>query len=208
MLDIHLRPLKDTLFNTITPLIPSSISPLHITLFAFLSGLQACYFAATNKVQLSVFFWFLNRALDCLDGAVARKRNQASDLGGFYDLLGDFIVYSAIPVCRALGRKDADTKLWLAVAVLEASFHVNNFVLFYVGAVLEKRKNSGKDDEGKVKELTSIAMRPALIEGAESAVFFTIMLVYPQYLQSLSWSMALLVAIGIVQRSMWLARAL
>lgn len=208
MLDIQLRPLKDVVFDTITPLVPSFISPSSITFWGFLFGLDACYFAAKNDIYRSLLCWFVNRALDCLDGAVARKRNQASDLGGFLDLLCDFIVYSAIPICCAWGQEDADTKLWLAVAVLEASFHVNNFVLFYAGAVIEKRKNSGNNDGGKVKELTSIAMRPALIEGTESAVFFTAMLLYPQYLWHLSWSMTVLVAIGIIQRTFWLLRAL
>ncbi len=86
--------------------------------------------------------------------------------------------------------------MWLAIAVVEASFHVNNFVLFYVGAVLEKRKagmvvgaggkDGAKDGDGKeakakvmVKELTSVAMRPALVEGVESGIMFTVMLAWP-----------------------------
>jgi len=160
---------------------------------------------------LSTTFWALNRALDCLDGAVARKRNQSSDLGGFFDLLGDFIVCSAIPISCALAQNDhVDSRgVWLSVAVLEASFHVNNFVLFYIGAILEKRKGSGKaNHDSRVKELTSVAMRPALIEGTESAIFFTAMLMFSGYLQQLAWFMAILVCVGIVQRIMWLADAL
>ncbi|KAI4693996.1 uncharacterized protein J4E84_002575 [Alternaria hordeiaustralica] len=209
MLDIQLRPIKDTLFDSITPLVPSICSPLAITFLAFSSGVISCIYAASNNTLASTTFWALNRALDCLDGAVARKRNQSSDLGGFFDLLGDFIVYSATPISCALalnGEPNAKS-IWLSVAVLEASFHVNNFVLFYIGAILEKRKGSGKDGS-RVKELTSVAMRPALIEGTESAAFFTAMLIFPRYLQHLSWTMALLVCLGIAQRTNWLVQAL
>ncbi|KAF1832028.1 hypothetical protein BDW02DRAFT_23576 [Decorospora gaudefroyi] len=211
MLDIQLRPLKDSLFDSITPLVPLSCSPLAITFCAFLSGVLACFYAASGNNVLSTSFWALNRALDCLDGAVARKRNQSSDLGGFFDLLGDFIVYSAIPISCALALNDHvdSNKIWLSVAVLEASFHVNNFVLFYIGAILEKRKGGGKEnDASKVKELTSVAMRPALVEGTESAIFFTAMLIFPNYLPQLSWTMATLVSLGILQRTNWLADAL
>ncbi|KAF2240560.1 hypothetical protein BU26DRAFT_572507 [Trematosphaeria pertusa] len=206
MLDIHLRPLKDALFDSITPMVPSFITPAHITLLAFLCGIQACLHSASGIPLLSTAFWILNRALDCLDGAVARHRHQSSDLGGFLDLLGDFIVYSAIPIACALSIHHSDLSLWLPVAVLEASFHVNNFVLFFVAAVVEKQKAGG--DEPKVKELTSIAMKPALIEGTESALFFTAMLTCPRYLPQLSWCMAFLVCVGIAQRTSWLAKAL
>ena len=211
MFDIQLRPLKDTLFDSITPLVPSQCSPLTITFFAFVSGVIACFYAAVDKPLLSTTFWALNRALDCLDGAVARKRNQSSDLGGFFDLLGDFIIYSAIPIGCALARNDRanSSGVWLSVAVLEASFHVNNFVLFYIGAILEKRKGSGKaNHDSRVKELTSVAMRPALIEGTESAILFTGMLMFPSYLRQLAWFMAILVSLGIAQRTVWLVQAL
>ncbi|CAG5152825.1 uncharacterized protein ALTATR162_LOCUS2927 [Alternaria atra] len=211
MLDIQLRPIKDTLFDSVTPLVPRALSPLGITILAFVSGALSCLYAASNNNLMSTTFWALNRTLDCLDGAVARKRNQSSDLGGFFDLLGDFIVYSAIPICCALAHnEDRSAKsIWLSVAILEASFHVNNFVLFYIGAILEKRKGSGKGDNmSRIKELTSVAMRPALIEGTESAAFFTAMLIYPSYLQQLSWTMALLVCLGIAQRTKWLVEAL
>ncbi|OCL13379.1 CDP-alcohol phosphatidyltransferase [Glonium stellatum] len=189
MLDINLRPLKDVLFDPLCHYIPSFISPLHLTLLAFICGIQAY----------------------CLDGALARSRKQASDLGGFLDLLGDFIVYSMIPICCALGQSDIFTfptheyssiQEWLAVALLEASFHINNFVLFYVAAILEKTKASKAG--GQIRELTSVMMKPALIEGFESGLFFTAMLAYPQYTEALSWIMAGLVSIGIMQRVLWL----
>lgn len=224
MFDIQFRPLKDQIFNPISQLVPHSITPLHFTLLAFISGLISCLFALTKHTALSLTFWFLNRALDCLDGAVARHRNQSSDLGGFLDLLGDFIVYSLIPICCGLSPAAGEGgtwHLWLSIAVVEVSFHINNFVLFFVAAVVEKRRagaaiserKRGGDDadvvgqnerEVKVKELTSVAMRPALVEGVESGILFTVMLAMPAWTEWVCWVMAGLVGIGICQRVVWL----
>ncbi|KAL8885701.1 MAG: hypothetical protein Q9215_006476 [Flavoplaca cf. flavocitrina] len=255
MFDLPLRPLKDTLFTPICTYIPLSIKPLHITLLAFVSGLLSCYLLtlhqsentlSSSSTTLPLLFWLLNRALDCLDGALARHRSTVSELGGFLDLLGDFIVYSLLPISIAWGTFSSSSSstssssvldygerrgdgVWLAVAVLEATFHVNNFVLFYVAALVEKAgaelkgqeedgdwkgegrkgEDGGKGDEARRrKELTSVSMRPAVIEGFESGVMFTLMVMFPTWLEGLSWMMAGLVAVGIGQRTVWVVRAL
>lgn len=232
MLDISLRPLKDKIFDPLTATIPSFVTPLQLTGLAFLSGIASCIAAAYERPAQALTFWLLNRVLDCLDGALARRRNQSSDLGGFLDLLSDFVVYSAIPICCTLGLPTPVVlhtsfsgaelqRRWLAVSIAEASFHVNNFVLFFVAAVTERKKAEravaaagkgvakGKDDEDvKVKELTSVSMRPALVEGTESGVIFTLMLAYPPWTEALCWLMSAGVAIGIAQRVSWTIRAL
>ena len=203
MLDIQLRFIKDRLFQPICGFVPGAITPLHITFLGFFCGLGCCSAASEGLVSVSVVLWVVNRSLDCLDGAVARHRNLASKLGGFLDLLADFIVYSLVPIGIAASQGDG-TRNWIAVSFLEASFHVNNFVLFYIAAVVEGSDKGSK----RAKELTSVAMKPALIEGFESGLFFTAMLLLPEYIQVLSWTMASLVAIGIVQRVAFVVPAL
>ncbi|KAI4245269.1 MAG: hypothetical protein L6R40_002626 [Gallowayella cf. fulva] len=239
MFDIPLRPLKDTLINPLCAHIPSFITPTHITLLAFSSGLLSCilislpgtYPTSLPANHLSLSFWLLNRILDCLDGALARHRGTVSDLGGFLDLLGDFIVYTLLPIAIAYGGSSETIEsrrsrissggegVWMAVAVLEGAFHVNNFILFYVAALVEKGAATSKKVEGyakgevvdgkdRKKELTSVSMRPALIEGFESGLLFTLMLLFPNAMEGLSWTMAALVAVGIVQRTIWVVKAL
>lgn len=208
MFDHSLRALKDTIFNPLSRTIPPSITPTHITFLAFLSGLVSCIFAIFQSTIPSLFFWALNRFLDCLDGAVARHRKTQSDVGGFLDLLGDFVVYALIPISCALGNSYGNTAAaeGLAVAVLEATFWINNFVLFYCAAVAEKWRADGAETGSG--ELTSVMMRPALVEGFESAVFFTLMLMFPCYLRLLSWVMGVGVGIGTVQRVLWIVCAM
>lgn len=204
MFDIHLRFLKDQLFDPCCRYVPAYITPLQVTGAAFVAGLLSCYAASCSLISLSITFWLLNRALDCLDGALARHRKTASDLGGFLDLLGDFIVYSLLPISIATGQ-DATTITWKAVAMLEATFHINNFVLFYVAAIAEKKHGKG---DSNTTQLTSVMLRPALIEGTESGLLFTVMLLFPNNIEILSLFMAALVIIGIFQRTLWYVTAL
>lgn len=206
MFDIQLRHLKDGLFDPLCQFIPSSVSPGLITFGAFLSGLLSIYHASRRHVLLSLIFWFLNRGLDCLDGALARHRAVASDLGGFLDLLGDFWIYSLLPIGIAIGW-DYSPNCLLSVAFLEATFHINNFILFYVAAIAEKKANN-EPSKTRTKELTSVMMRPALIEGMESGVLFTLMLAFPSQINMWCWLMSASVAIGICQRIYWVVNAL
>jgi phosphatidylglycerophosphate synthase len=201
MFDIPLRQVKDRLLLPLVPLLPRSITPNGITFLAFLFGLLACFTAATpSLISWAVYPWFVNRLLDNLDGALARSRRVSSELGGFLDLLSDFIVYSLLPISISYGQyrlHGGDEGGWLcgnsflAITTLEATFHVNNFVLFYIAAVSATKQE---------RELTSLTMKPALVEGFESGLIFTAMLIWPGHVVSMSWVMSLGVVLGTIQR--------
>lgn len=210
MLDITLRPLKDKSFDPICSLVPIFISPTLLTGIGFLTGIGSCVAAAQHQPGWAVGLWAVNRCLDCLDGALARSRNDPSDLGGFLDLLSDFIIYSAIPICCTLGMDELTDnqnwrqlrRRWLAVALAESSFHINNFILFFLAALAAREDNKGKDLKSKkMKELTSVNMSPALVEGFESGLIFTVMLAWPIYTEALCWVLSAGVIVGIVQRT-------
>lgn len=192
MFDIALRGWKDGTIDPISRKLPPSITPSQITFVAFLCGLISCLLAANSSYAgMALFFWSLNRFLDCLDGSVARTKNCATQLGGFLDLLSDFIIYSLLPIAIARGQSDLIIVDWTALASLEATFHVNNFVLFYVAAVAADKKDG---------ELTSVTMKPALIEGFESGMLFTMMLIWPARINMWCWVMAIGVTGGTAQR--------
>lgn len=198
MYDNDLRHLKDWITTPICRTFPAWISPNLITLAAFTSGLFAVgsvALSASSSSPWPLALWLLNRVLDALDGTLARTRGATTALGSFLDLLGDFIIYSSIPAMIAYGEDrrtaGASTVDWRAVALLEATFHINNFVLFYISAVMAPKPD---------KDLTTVAMRPALIEGMESGLIFSAMFVWPQYLTWICWAMSLAVVVGIVQR--------
>lgn len=203
MFDLALRHTKETLARPICVLIPSFMTPDALTIVAFACGLGSCLvqtFSTTKaRVPAAIGLWLLNRLLDSLDGSLARSRGVASELGGFIDLLCDFIIYSFLPISIAFQQRDNLSHFdWLAIAVLEASFHINNFVLLYAAA-------AGKP---KADEMTSVAMYPALVEGFESGLMFSAMLMWPEWVGYGSWIMSLAVGFGIVQRVQFLVSSL
>jgi phosphatidylglycerophosphate synthase len=192
MFDIALRGLKDGAIDPISRGVPRFITPGHITFAAFICGILACVMVLYPRYPAtSLIFWLMNRFLDCLDGSLARSRNCATQLGGFLDLLGDFIVYSFLPIAIARGQSEFVLVDWTALALLEASFHINNFVLFYVAAVAAEKKSG---------ELTSVTMKPTLVEGFESGFLFTMMLIWPVWINVWCWVMAIGVVVGTAHR--------
>lgn len=195
MLDLLLRPIKEDLLRPFCVFIPSFVTPTHMTMLAFGFGLLSCFLAAFYEHrQFALLMWVLNRLLDSLDGSVARYRGTVSERGAFLDLLCDFIVYSLIPISVTYGNSRQNPTDWMIIALLEASFHINNFVLLYVAAI----SNEIRD------QLTSLVMRPALVEGFESGILFTLMLAFPSYTRIFASTMTAAVSVGIWERVVYL----
>ncbi|KAA8645262.1 CDP-alcohol phosphatidyltransferase family protein [Aspergillus tanneri] len=198
MFDFRLRLVKEQVLGPLCRFIPKVIEPIHLTLLAFCFGIASCYIVAFHHYSgHGIWMWLLNRFLDGLDGSLARSRRIASRAGGFVDLLCDFSVYSLIPISVAQGASSDRPVDWRAIAFLEAAFHINNFVLMYAATVEENMPNSSDD-------LTSFTMRPALVEGVESAIWFTAMLAFPYYIEMLCWTMSLAVLVGVAQRTAYI----
>lgn len=64
------------------PLLDTPITPNHITIVRFITGIAACVaFASGIRFWevLGGFVWVLSALLDCADGELARMRNQCSE---------------------------------------------------------------------------------------------------------------------------------
>ncbi len=202
MLDLRLRPVKDRLIDAGARRIAPIVGPGAITLAALAVTFGAAGAAAAGLSALAVVCWLIGRVLDGLDGPVARERGEASDLGGYHDMLADTVGYVALPLGVAYGL---DTRSgWIAVAVLLGTFWVNGMSWTYLAAVLEKR-GAGASTTG---ETTSVTMRPALIEGTETIVIFSAFTAFPDLAPWIFSAMAALVAVNVIQRLRWATRHL
>ena len=63
------------------------------------------------------------------------------------------------------------------MAVLEVTFFVNAAGLFMLSALIEKNKNAKAKYDAK--DITTVKMPPALIEGFESIFFFSFIILFP-----------------------------
>ncbi|MEO7711668.1 MAG: CDP-alcohol phosphatidyltransferase family protein [Gemmatimonadaceae bacterium] len=205
MFDLWLRPIKERLLFPFASALDRRVRPMTVTLAGFLVGTGAAVLAARATFGLALGCWLLNRLLDGFDGTLARAQHAESDIGGYADLLLDFVVYAAIPVGLVLGSSSAD-RATLAVAALAliGTFYVNAASWMYLSALLERR-GMGARMRG---ELTSVTMPQGLVGGTETIVFYTLFFLLPAHLVALFLLMAALIVITIVQRFVWAVRQL
>lgn len=202
MLDLRLRPLKERLLDGVAAQLARIVGPGVLTVVALAVTLAAAGAAWAGLSALALAGWLIGRLLDGLDGPAARARGRASDLGGYHDMLADTVGYVAVPLGVALGVDR--TEAWVAVAVLMGVLWLNGMSWAYLAAVLEKR-GAGAASTG---ESTAVTMRPALIEGTETIVIYSAIIVFPSLAPWLFSAMATLVALNVVQRLAWANRHL
>lgn len=200
MFDPQLRRLKDRLLEPLAgPLL--GVHPTLLTAASLLVGVAAATAGWRGAFVAGFWLWVLNRVLDGLDGIVARRAGRVSDLGGFLDLVCDFIVYASIPVALAL-RPGAPEVLRTDALVLLAVFYVNTAAWMVPAALLEKR-GRGAERRG---EPTSMSIPEGLISGGETVLFYCLFFLLPAWQSGLFRAMALLTALTVVQRVVWAAR--
>jgi phosphatidylglycerophosphate synthase len=178
------------------PLAARRVPSLALTGIGLLAGLGACVCVATSAYGAALGLWLLNRLLDGLDGAVARRRG-ATDLGGVLDFVADFIVYSGFIVGVAIASAGAR----VACVVLLAAYSVNVVALLSFSSVIERRALPLGDER-------SLKLLPGLAEGAETVVAYVLFCLLPGASATIAWAFAALVAATAVQRVMEAVRTL
>lgn len=202
MMDELMRRLKEHLFAPLARRVGRSVSPLLVTVVAFLFGVAAAVFGARGAYAAGLLCWAANRVLDGFDGTLARVQDRQTDFGGYLDILLDFVVYAIVPLGLALAAPTLPTLV--ATAALLGSFFVNAASWMYLSAILERRSAGAKARA----ELTTVTMPPGLVAGTETVILFTLFFLLPGQLAPLYWLMTTLVGLTIVQRLVWGARHL
>ncbi len=202
MLDLRLRVVKERALEPAARLLARWVGPTNLTAASLVTALATAGLAWADLRWAALAAWLFSRLLDGLDGPVARARNQPTDFGGYLDIVGDTIGYAVVPLGVALGVDQRST--WIALGALLASFFVNSISWTYLAAVLEKR-GVGAATTG---EMTTVTMRPALVEGTETIVLFSLFVAFPALATWWFAAMAAMVAVNVVQRLVWARGAL
>ncbi len=202
MLDSTMRPVKDRLLAPVTRTLTGRVHPVVISVVGLAASVAAACAAWQSAPVLAVMLWLFGRLADGLDGAVARLNRRSSDIGGLLDFVFDTVGYAVIPLGLAFGIDDR--AVWIATAVLLATFYVNAVSLGYVAALLEKRSLGA----AALGQPTSAALPRGLIEGTETIVFFSLALAFPDAATTIWWVMAATVLVTAVERLRWAMGAL
>lgn len=170
MLDATLRKLVDPPLDRAAVLLARrGVHADWVTWTGFGLGLAAVPAIAFHAYWNGLFLIALNRLLDGLDGAIAR-RTRVSDAGAFLDIALDFIFYAAVPFAFALAMPERA----LAAAYLIFSF-VASGSTFLAYAVLAGKRGLSTDLNGK-KSFYHIG---GLTEGSETFLVFALACIFP-----------------------------
>ena len=169
-----------TKFATI--LLKYQLSPNQITLFSFTLGIISFIFLSFGMIYTALLFFLLNRFFDGVDGALARLKTP-TDLGGFYDIISDFLIYSLLPFGFIL----FDNNNFLSMSLLLSSFIGTCSTFLTTAWIFEKKKL-------KIEQLSkkSFFYSEGLIEGTETIVLFILMFVFFEVASFIAWIFALL----------------
>ena len=191
MLDGGMRRLIDPPLNRAGRVLAAwGVSAAAVTFFGLALGLGAALVLALGLPGWAAIVLLLaGRVADGLDGAVARA-SASTDLGGFLDILCDFVFYGALPLAFAL----RDPASALPAVFLLFSFYVNaaSFLGF---AILAEKRGIKTSAQGQ----KSLYYSAGLMEGTETILFFAAMCVWPGAFAPLAWGfggLCLLTAAG------------
>jgi len=179
MLDRHLHPrLKPLLNRLVMKLDRPGITPDGITLVGFAIGVLALPFLALGWYLAALVAIVLNRLLDGLDGALARRRGL-TDAGGFLDIALDFLFYALVPFGFALADPavNALPAAWLLFAFIGTG---SSFLAFAALAAKHDIDNPGYAHK-------SFYYIGGLTEGTETILLFVLCCLFPAHFAWLAW---------------------
>ena len=167
MLDARLRKLIDPPLDFAgRRLARLGVTANSVTWTGFLVGCGAWALLALGSYWWALALILLNRVADGLDGAVARH-GRVSDLGGYLDIVLDFLFYSGVVFFFAVGRPEE---------ALPAAFLI-------FAAVAAKR---GITTAARGEK--SIYYLGGLTEGSETIALFVAICLFPQHFAWFAWT--------------------
>jgi phosphatidylglycerophosphate synthase len=172
MLDAQMRYLINPVLNKAAiGLVRLGVSANTITVSGFLIGLCAVPLIAFHHYEWALGIILGNRVMDGLDGAVARQVG-ITDIGGYLDIVLDFIFYSAIIFGFALANPEQ--AVYSAFLIFSFIGTGSSFLAFAIFAA-----KHGITTE--IRGARSIYYLGGLTEGTETIVLFVLLCLMPAW---------------------------
>ena len=164
MLDRAARRLVDPVLEQLAAAAQQrNLTANQVTVAGFGCGLAAMAAIALQSYGLGLLLLLANRLADGVDGALA-KRTGPTDLGGYLDIVLDFIIYAGA----------AEHALAAAFLIFSFMGTGSSFLAFAIFAA--KRKLDGEAAADK-----SFYYLGGITEGTETILLFVIVLVFPAW---------------------------
>jgi phosphatidylglycerophosphate synthase len=190
MLDARARRLLSPGLDAVgARLADAGVPALAVTAVGWGAGLASCAAVVAHAWPWALTLWLANRLLDGLDGPVAR-RNGASDLGGFLDIVADFSIYAGFIVALAIAEPTAR----LACLALLTAYYVSGTAFLALSSLLERRGTADAVDGRSLRFVGGLA------EGSETIVVYVLLCLLPDRAELIAWLFTAAVAITAAQR--------
>jgi phosphatidylglycerophosphate synthase len=157
------------------------VSANTVTIVGCAIGLVAAYLIAWHWYWTAAVLIIISRLCDGLDGAVAKVKGK-TDLGGFLDIVLDFVFYGAIPLGFAFANPATNA---VPAAVLIFTFYINGASFLAYAIMAEKRGMTTT-----VRGDKSLFFATGLAEATETIAFFLIACMGPIWFKFLAWGFA------------------
>jgi phosphatidylglycerophosphate synthase len=179
VLDARLRRLIDPPLDRLSAVLAGSwLTADRVTLIGFPIGLLGVAAIAKGAFGTGLALILLNRFLDGLDGALARRQG-VTDLGGFLDIVADFVFYAAVPFGFAL----ADPERNAVPAVFLAFSFMGTGSSFLAYAVMAAKRGLSSELRGR----KSLYYLGGLTEGTETILAFALACLFPDWFPVIAW---------------------
>lgn len=195
MIDRYLLPLQvATLRPVARVLAAAGVSANTVTIVGFIVGLAAGVSIALGAHVAGLVLLLANRALDGLDGVLAREVG-ASDRGAFLDIALDFFFYALVPFAFAVNDPQANA---LAASALLLAFMGTSSSFLAFAAVAARRGERAEAFPQK-----GIYYLGGITEGTETVLAFAAMCLFPAVFPVIAWTFAGLALLTTVLRWSW-----
>ena len=174
----------------------SWVSPDRLTLAGLALGVASAGLAAGQLWWWALGAWLLSRAMDGLDGPLARRRSaKGSAAGGFLDITADFVVYGATVVGVAVGTVGASASFtdWLPFLAVLLAYYVNGTAFLAFSSIAERTGH-------RIEDGRSLSFLGGIAEGAETILVHTLWLLVPAHAPLIATVWAGVVAVSATHR--------
>lgn len=166
-----------------------------VTVAGLVIGLGAAAAIAAGSPLAGLVLILVSRLCDGLDGAVA-KRTAPTDLGGYLDIVFDFVFYGAIPLAFAVLDPAENA---LPATVLLLTFYANG-ASFLAFAILAEKRRISTDARGQKSFFFSVG----LAEASETIIAFCLFCLFPAWFPVIAYGFAAMTGWTCCAR-LWLA---
>lgn len=193
MLDSLIRPHIDPFLNKAAEAIePYNIPANLLTLAGFAIGLVGCFFIAVQAYIPGLILILINRVMDGLDGAVARKQGP-SDFGAYIDIVSDMVFYAAFVFFFVMTQST-----WHLAGLFLIFSYMGTGASFLAYAIIAEKRSLRTARNGK----KSFFHMSGLAEGSETILFMVIVCLAPGFFAPLAFLFGLMCWITTIGRCM------